>query len=252
MNTIPRPIGPGRPSKSSRASTQSPSGTCRPGPFGSSRGSTESSPAKTGPTSASPTKRSRTQCPASCSSGRYGSSSGSDSSIFSGTGGLSETLRSMPCLTAGAPFSTTPKNAAKSNSSSRRSGNFRGKMGSHANAPSSTRFGTDYSGVIMHNTGLYNKRSSRRDVEDGAVLSRRDVEAPELFHYVTKLCHHMTLKMRAEDNRPSPPGCSPLDALERWICSPAFSPREWAKLSAFLRDSEMLKYAILLKSIGYK
>lgn len=74
---------------------------------------------------------------------------------------------------------------------------------------SSTHFGIAYSDGSMRNTGLYNKWSSRRDVEDGAVLSRRDVEAPELFHYVTKLCHHVTLKMRAEDNRPSAPSMLP-------------------------------------------
>jgi hypothetical protein len=63
----------------------------------------------------------------------------------------------------------------------------------------------------MRNSGLYNKRSSRRDVEDGAVLSRRDPDAPDFFYYVTKSCHHVTLKMGAEDSRPS----APIDAPPR-------------------------------------
>lgn len=44
-------------------------------------------------------------------------------------------------------------------------------------------------------TGYLIKRSLPGDVEDGAVLSRRDAEAHELCHHVRKLCHHVTLKI---------------------------------------------------------
>lgn len=41
-----------------------------------------------------------------------------------------------------------------------------------------------------------------------------------------------------------PARCLPLGAPERWIRSPEFSPRAWAKLTASLRDSETSKDAI--------
>lgn len=252
MNTIPGPIGPGRPSRSSRVLEPSPSCDYLPVQSGPSRGSTTSSLVKTGPISASLTKRSRTQCPLPFSSDQYGSWLGLDSSTLLGLGGSSETPQFMPYPIAGAHLSTIPKNATKLHPPLKRSRNSRGSGEFHANVRSSSHFGIACWAGNMCNTGLYNKRISHGDVGDGAVLSRREVEAPALFHGMTKLCHYMTLKMRAEDIRPSAPSMLSPDALERWICSPAFSPREWAKLSAFLRDSETSKDTFLLKSRGYK
>jgi len=50
---------------------------------------------------------------------------------------------------------------------------------------------------------------------------------------------------------PAPPMLSPGRPPALRIYSPAFSPRESVNLSTFLRDSKVLKDALLLISIGY-
>jgi len=194
MIKLERPINLRDRSRQLRASERNLSGDYPPTLIGSSCASTRNSQDSIVLISASPTEKSRIQCPACSLLGRFGNSSAMAFSTSCDLAVWKEIAVSMASAIVGKTF-VIPKNATRSRPFSERSKYYREKEDRSKNGSTFGNFDTNSSGRTSLNMAIVINRLSPGDAEKDAVLSPRDAKRPIVYHHVKKIYHHVILKI---------------------------------------------------------